>query len=270
MTICMKDSGNRTVFSTGAVRDVQAGKGRCDLLPLTEIHSWLNDAVILYIREFKCTGDAAFLISALNQFAEGKNKYELVLDVSKHFEHGAEKYGLDNWKKGLPISSYINSGIRHYLKHMAGYTDEIHSRAFVWNMLAALWTMRRKPELDDFTRRENSMSFSLAEQPARECEGAGVCTYGEWQEEAAEETTGRMFSPVSGPMQAALKNAAKEWYNAPCRADGPPKEWYCFACATIDDECEACQFDAHCHKPTRFSPKPWCDISSCGDTEGKR
>lgn len=29
----LKDSGDRTRFSSGAVRDMHAGKGRCDLLP---------------------------------------------------------------------------------------------------------------------------------------------------------------------------------------------------------------------------------------------
>ena len=30
----IKDSGDRTAFSTGAVRDMHTGKGRCDLLPM--------------------------------------------------------------------------------------------------------------------------------------------------------------------------------------------------------------------------------------------
>ena len=30
----IKDSGSRSEFSTGAVRDCQEGKGRCDLLPM--------------------------------------------------------------------------------------------------------------------------------------------------------------------------------------------------------------------------------------------
>ena len=30
----IKDSGERREFSTGAVRDIAEGKGRCDLLPL--------------------------------------------------------------------------------------------------------------------------------------------------------------------------------------------------------------------------------------------
>lgn len=33
----IKDSGERTLFETGAVRDMHEGKGRMDLLPLTAI-----------------------------------------------------------------------------------------------------------------------------------------------------------------------------------------------------------------------------------------
>mgnify|MGYP003329792284 CR=1 FL=1 len=35
--ITIKDSGDRTKFETGAVRDMHAGKGRMDLLPVTAI-----------------------------------------------------------------------------------------------------------------------------------------------------------------------------------------------------------------------------------------
>lgn len=38
MTI--KDSGQRTDFETGAVRDMHEGKGRYDLLPWDAIHEW--------------------------------------------------------------------------------------------------------------------------------------------------------------------------------------------------------------------------------------
>lgn len=33
----IKDSGERTKFGTGAVRDMHAGKGRMDLLPLSAL-----------------------------------------------------------------------------------------------------------------------------------------------------------------------------------------------------------------------------------------
>lgn len=40
----IKDSGERREFETGAVRDIQDGKGRCDLLPL-DVVSWLTDDI---------------------------------------------------------------------------------------------------------------------------------------------------------------------------------------------------------------------------------
>ena len=40
------DSGNRRTFQTGAVRDIQEGKGRCDLLPLLPIYNMLRDDIL--------------------------------------------------------------------------------------------------------------------------------------------------------------------------------------------------------------------------------
>lgn len=37
------DSGERRRFSTGAVRDIADGKGRCDLLPLDVVGAITND-----------------------------------------------------------------------------------------------------------------------------------------------------------------------------------------------------------------------------------
>lgn len=36
--MALKDSGDRTQFETGAVRDMHAGKGRFDLLPMCVLH----------------------------------------------------------------------------------------------------------------------------------------------------------------------------------------------------------------------------------------
>ena len=38
----IKDSGDRTEFSTGAVRDMREGKGRCDLMPLEVVARYLD------------------------------------------------------------------------------------------------------------------------------------------------------------------------------------------------------------------------------------
>ena len=93
----IKDSGERHQFETGAVRDIQEGKGRCDLLPARAI-----------------------------------------LRLSKHFEEGAKKYGERNWSKGIPINSFIDSGLRHIMKYMAGETDEDHLTAAAWNFMCAM------------------------------------------------------------------------------------------------------------------------------------
>ena len=39
----VKDSGNSREFASGAVRDMQAGKGRCDLLPLAELSTLITN-----------------------------------------------------------------------------------------------------------------------------------------------------------------------------------------------------------------------------------
>lgn len=104
----IKDSGNRTEFSTGAQRDIQHGKGRMDLLP------WYG-----------------------------------IMEVSKHCEEGAEKYGEHNVDKGIPLHSLCDSAARHLAKFIAGETDEDHLRAAAWNLLWALNQRKTHPELDD-------------------------------------------------------------------------------------------------------------------------
>lgn len=67
----IKDSGERTTFSTGAQRDMHSGKGRMDLLP-----------------------------------------WAAIIEVSKHCEAGALKYGVHNVDKGIPTSSLMDSAMR--------------------------------------------------------------------------------------------------------------------------------------------------------------
>lgn len=144
----IKDSGNRTEFDTGAVRDMQKGKGRCDLLPLDVVSKLILtngnfDTTIASIFCFKETGDITYLYTALDEFIKlkGWDKPTMLLEVSIHFEEGAEKYGENNWQKGLPVESYINSGVRHYLKWLRGDDDERHDRAFCWNIICGIWTV---------------------------------------------------------------------------------------------------------------------------------
>lgn len=148
----IKDSGERRQFDTGAVRDIQEGKGRCDLMPLDVVAEYLsNDDTLRHICEFQQTGDPDWLFGALANIEWG-DPYTIVLEVAKHFEEGAKKYSEDNWRKGINAKNYVDSGVRHYLKHMRGDTDEPHDRAFVWNLLCCIWTCKHKPELNDYAK----------------------------------------------------------------------------------------------------------------------
>lgn len=155
----IKDSGNRREFETGAVRDIQEGKGRCDLLPLDVIAHIVNggcgnftDPIIQSVYLFTENNSIEYLYLAVEHFHNmfDYDVYTLCLEVSIHFEEGAKKYGEYNWQKGIPTHCYIDSAIRHYLKFNRGDNDERHDRAFIWNILCCIWTCIRKPELNDY------------------------------------------------------------------------------------------------------------------------
>lgn len=153
MTI--KDSGNRTEFESGAVRDVQEGKGRCDLLPLGVVAALMEGSyarIFGTIAKFQNDGDVIHLFRAVDMFAEIRfgDCHTMLLETSKHFEDGAKKYGERNWEKGIPVHRYIDSAIRHYLKFLRGDDDEPHDRAFCWNIMCAIWTCKHHPDLNDF------------------------------------------------------------------------------------------------------------------------
>ena len=146
----IKDSGERRQFDTGAVRDIQEGKGRCDLMPLDVVGAFLNNPTLCYISKFQETGEVSYLRDALSSSGVFHDPYTMFLEVAKHFEEGAKKYSEDNWRKGINAKNYVDSGTRHYLKYLRGDKDEPHDRAFVWNMMACWWTCEHKPELNDY------------------------------------------------------------------------------------------------------------------------
>ena len=188
----IKDSGNRREFSTGAVRDMAEGKGRCDLLPLDVISdlfvelkcekyervniilNYLNSALEIWKGELlswdsnrmDCVVD--FLYDALKEFLKQSDFADIptmVLELSVHFEQGANKYTEDNWKRGIPVNCYIDSAIRHYLKWLRGDTDERHDRAFVWNIVCCIWEVehngKRNTDKKESTCTDNTESGGI-------------------------------------------------------------------------------------------------------------
>lgn len=174
----IKDSGERRQFETGAVRDIQEGKGRCDLLPLESVGGYLRDDILENIALFQAHSytlpdhGVVYLETVLDVFSKRfddgltkacmeairtQRRCTMLLEVSKHFEEGAKKYGEWNWQKGIPTHCYIDSAVRHYLKYLRGDTDEPHDRAFVWNILCCIWTCIHKPELNDYRKAEEDV-----------------------------------------------------------------------------------------------------------------
>ena len=163
-TPIIKDSGNRRQFESGAVRDMQEGKGRCDLMPLEVVGTVMGSAIILDLKMFLNTENTTYLYSCLQQFSteydDGKTKASahdisnqrycsMFLEVAKHFEEGAKKYGENNWQKGIPVNCYIDSAVRHYLKWLRGDKDEPHDRAFVWNLMCCIWEVDYREKSDE-------------------------------------------------------------------------------------------------------------------------
>lgn len=114
----IKDSGERTAFETGAVRDMHEGKGDMVSLP--------NEAI---------------------------------LRLSKHYENGAKKYGRWNYTKGIPVSSFMDSALRHIFKYLDGQDDEDHLSAAAFNILGAMEMEAKHKELIDLPNRQGKNVF---------------------------------------------------------------------------------------------------------------
>lgn len=159
----IQDSGHRRQFESGAVRDISEGRGRCDLLPLDVIADLLalhsnKGKVLACVYDFIHSGGKQYLGDALEAFNENccHDIPTMALEVAIHFESGAAKYGERNWESGIPVHCYIDSAVRHYLKWLRGDTDERHDRAFAWNILCCIWTIKHKPEMIDLPVKEEN------------------------------------------------------------------------------------------------------------------
>lgn len=79
--------------------------------------------------------------------------WESILRLSRHYEEGAKKYRRWNFRQGIPMSSYLDSALRHLAKYMSGCDDEDHLSAAVFNVLGAMLVEQQTPELIDIPMR---------------------------------------------------------------------------------------------------------------------
>ena len=92
---------------------------------------------------------------AVGKGAFNQLPYHGVERVAKIFEVGGIKYTPNNWRLGMPVSEYFNSGTRHGMKACNGWDDEDHAAQAAWNFLCAMetqWMCEHgllPPELND-------------------------------------------------------------------------------------------------------------------------
>ena len=122
-------------YKTGAVRDT-GGKGRMDLLPMCAL-----------MRVARHMEDA----------------------IAPDPDTGVPHYPERNWEKGLPMHSMIDSALRHLMKYMDGWDDEDHLCAAATNLLMAMWTEEKRPEMQDIpTRAPSVASLGVSRSEANE------------------------------------------------------------------------------------------------------
>lgn len=105
----------------------------------------------------------SYQTGAVRDGATGKGRfdllpYEALYEYALHSEMGAVKYDARNWEKGIALSVFLDSAARHLYKLVAGWDDENHAAAVMWNMGSFIATRSRikagilPKELDDLPR----------------------------------------------------------------------------------------------------------------------
>lgn len=155
----MHDSGKRQAFSTGAIRDAAEGKPRMELLTPHMIR-FLGETMeyprLPYIAAFMETNDVGHLELLLIDVENIENDPLFIERCGTWMAKGAIRYADRNWERGLPVSRYLSSLLRHLLKWERDEDDEDHAAAIQFNVMGILFTrdMVKKgvlpAELDDW------------------------------------------------------------------------------------------------------------------------
>ena len=90
--------------------------------------------------------------------------WESILRLARHYENGAKKYNRWNYRKGIPVSSFIDSACRHLAKYQCGCDDEDHLAAAAFNVLGAMLMENTMTEMIDLPLRIGKNTFPYFEK----------------------------------------------------------------------------------------------------------
>ena len=69
--------------------------------------------------------------------------------LAKTCHEGAVKFGPHNWENGMPVSDLLNHAIAHIFNFLDGDRSEDHLGHATWNLMGAIHSHERWPELND-------------------------------------------------------------------------------------------------------------------------
>lgn len=145
-----KGGGEKERFATGAQRDTQDGKPLFHLIPIETLDLLQS----LYSKVRLVVDRTNPPVTSL--CPEDETRRDLIPDTFLNrlgglLKRGADKYGDDNWKKGIKLLRIYASAFRHSVLWYAGDTSEDHATAAAWNWMAIIDTEHRiaRGELPD-------------------------------------------------------------------------------------------------------------------------
>ena len=113
--------------------------------------------------------ERTFQAGAIRDSAEGKGDmasipWESILRLARHYQEGAKRYERWNFRKGITVSSFIDSACRHLAKYQCGCDDEDHLAAAAFNVLGAMLMENTLPEMQDLPTRAGRKTFGYFEE----------------------------------------------------------------------------------------------------------
>lgn len=74
---------------------------------------------------------------------------ETMLALAETQAEGDAHYGVDNWRRGIPVSNLINHAFDHLLKALEGDSSEPHIQHAIWNLGKIMWMAKNRPDMVD-------------------------------------------------------------------------------------------------------------------------
>jgi hypothetical protein len=95
-----------------------------------------------------------FETGAIRSTDADEYRYDLITPIglarlAKTCKEGADKYGDNNWLKGMPATVLLNHAIRHLYLYLEGDMTEDHLAHAAWNVLAVCHFEETMPQMID-------------------------------------------------------------------------------------------------------------------------